>query len=682
MRVEQSSIKSSSDPEALADFQVTLSEKPEQAASVVMVRASALKSAEDPAALSALSAAENANREAAASEITLRTSVMKNYEGARALADYYNMAEADPAFANTEMKMRVACASTENGSKALNTYYSEAVHHEEVAGGEITIRSKALGNSEGREQVALEYRFTSENPELASGSAHMRARTMELQDRREALATLMKKVSEDDELSALHMKSDLAASRTQRGRDALASEFHYASQLPEMMPARLKMLLNASQNPESTGALAELLTHSGEDGRLAESLVSFLHEASRNPDTKGDLYKFLQNVSTDREMSAGFITTLSGLSRTDGGQQKLLELLNGVRNDVNVGNAFMSIIQKGISHPGGAQAFEGFAERLKASGELREEFMRSIAHLSSVGQQKEQFRETMKQVFSNATSRDALLDVCNNAILSSKGKLYFDHFAESMGRNSEMRELFMQNIHQATSTARGQSRYLDLMKALNMEPTIIQESERQVRQAIALGSTGPALVRVDRPPVMIAPGAAVHEADEIAGAKQQQIASKAAAEKVDYRAATEKLMSSGLMLNVRRSIFGKSSASVEDVDEISFDPEKLSVKDSDEVYKESNIRLTRDCPDCGGKAFQRVDFCPDCLDEGKKSPMKAKVVYRKKGLSFMEDQDWVEFSSLALKALGNEKPRVTQLLERPLPEVKYREALALAKMYP
>jgi hypothetical protein len=222
-----------------------------------------------------------------------------------------------------------------------------------------------------------------------------------------------------------------------------------------------------------------------------------------------------------------------------------------------------------------------------------------------------------------------------------------------------------------------------MMKALNMEPTLIQQSEKIARQSITTGlSMAPLSGKaVQDGPVPISRVTAAPEVT--ASALHSKLMSVKEAAAADPRIVAEKAVSSGMAVRMRRDVFGRRTKGADEVEEVSFDPEKLVSNDPYEVYSDSNIRFTRECPHCGKKVYKRMDFCPDCIDDGREIVMRTKLSFRNRGQSFMAQEDWIEFSSTAIKVLIKEQQeQIAQFREftsRIIP--KYREILALVKMY-
>ncbi len=344
-------------------------------------------------------------------------------------------------------------------------------------------------------------------------------------------------------------------------------------------------------------------------------------------------------------------------------------------------STFFDILATTSRHEQGARVVESLMNGIRSSREVREDFVRTLTQAAAGEQSRQLLKPPLKEILSRPASRDAFFDIFNDAILSTKGQTYFRHFNGALEKDQELRALFMDGFKDSVSTTKGQSRFLDLMKAYNLEPTLLQEVEKQTRKSITTSaatpvSPAPDTAVIQRPPALLQE-ALVHNKASLLQQVNLHVRSEG-----DQKSMTEKAISSGLAVKLRNDVFGKLPSM--DVEKISFNAEKMPVRDPYEVYRESNVSLTRECANCGRKVYKRSEHCPDCKEKGRENSTKTRISYKRRGKSFMAPQDWVEFSSLAMEFLVKERlehiATIRDLTAR-IVAPKYKEILAIVKMY-
>jgi hypothetical protein len=611
--------------------------------------ATATKTPEGVKAFTEMSNNVSQNPQAAAAFTQTMASATKTPEGVKSVSEIVRNASRDPAASTVFMQTMARAAETPDGARAVTEICQNLSRDPQASANLMGAALEALKTPEGKR----------------------------------AYEQLSATASKDPALAAALLQTRASEAGTSEGSATLAREMSFLSESPKLQASFVESLGRAVERQAGQEAFAQLCIRSAESQPARESLMEMLNRAQKSPEAKESLYNLYGKVSQDSNLSSSMMALMSRVPGSEKGRTEMIAFLGSVRSDAKIRNSFLGMINSTLEHPKGAGTFSSFSNGMRSSQDAREDFVRTLTQMSAGGTAKEGLKTTLTKVFARESTRDAIFDIFNDSLLGSKGKTYFKHFTGNLEKDPELKSLFMDNFTKACSTARGQSRFLDMMKAFDMEPALIRQSEKMARQSINTGLSIPPIAAKmsSEGPLPLARAAAVNESPDAALRSKLMSVKEAAA--ADPRIVADRAISSGMAVRMRRDVFGKRSKGSDEVEEVSFDPEKISSNDPYEVFADSNIRFTRECPHCGNKIYKRMDYCPDCMDEGREVVMRTRVTFKNRGQSFMAQEDWIEFSSTAVKVLIKEQQEQLALFREFTSKIipKYREILAVVKMY-
>ena len=683
IQLQKTSLQTPEGRKAVGDMLGSISGDPQLSAAYVQTLALATKTPEGLKALTEVSASVSRDPQASAAFTQTLASATKTPEGLKAFTEASANVSRDPQ-ASTSFTQSLALATkTPEGLKAFTEASANVSRDSQASTSFTQSLASATKTPEGLKAFTEASANVSRDPQASADVMKTIVKSLNTPEGKIAYEKINDRASKDPNMASALLQTRASAAKTYEGSIAVSMEMSFISEDTKLQGSFVQSLNSSLDKKAGQNAFTELFLRSSDTASARESLTAILNKAQKSPDTKESLYSLYNSVSHDPELSSSMMVFMSRVPGSEKGRIEMVSFLGSVRSDAKIRNSFLDTIQSSLTHPQGVSVFSAFSNGIRSSQDLREEFVRTLTQMSAGGTGKEALKATLAPVFSRESTRDALFDIFNDSLLGTKGKTYFKHFVGNLEKDPELKSLFIDNFIQASSTARGQSRFLDMMKALNMEPSLIQQSEKMVRQTISTGLSMPphgARPVMDGPVPMSRVSSKPERTDSVLHSKLMAVKEAAAA---DPRIVTEKAISSGIAVKMRRDVFGLKTKGADDIEEVSFDPEKLASNDPYEVYSDSNIRFTRECPHCGNRVFRRMEFCPDCMDNGREVVMRTRVTFRNRGQSFMAQEDWIEFSSTAIKVLIKERQEQIDMFREFTSRIipKYREILALVKIY-
>jgi len=673
-------------PEGLKAFteaSANVSRDSQASTSFTQSLASATKTPEGLKAFTEASANVSRDSQASTSFTQSLASATKTPEGLKAFTEASANVSRDPQASTSFMQSLALATKTPEGLKAFTEASANVSRDPQASTSFTQSLASATKTPEGLKAFTEASANVSRDPQASADVMKTIVKSLNTPEGKIAYEKINDRASKDPNMASALLQTRASAAKTYEGSIAVSMEMSFISEDTKLQGSFVQSLNSSLDKKAGQNAFTELFLRSSDTASARESLTAILNKAQKSPDTKESLYSLYNSVSHDPELSSSMMVFMSRVPGSEKGRIEMVSFLGSVRSDAKIRNSFLDTIQSSLTHPQGVSVFSAFSNGIRSSQDLREEFVRTLTQMSAGGTGKEALKATLAPVFSRESTRDALFDIFNDSLLGTKGKTYFKHFVGNLEKDPELKSLFIDNFIQASSTARGQSRFLDMMKALNMEPSLIQQSEKMVRQTISTGLSMPphgARPVMDGPVPMSRVSSKPERTDSVLHSKLMAVKEAAAA---DPRIVTEKAISSGIAVKMRRDVFGLKTKGADDIEEVSFDPEKLASNDPYEVYSDSNIRFTRECPHCGNRVFRRMEFCPDCMDNGREVVMRTRVTFRNRGQSFMAQEDWIEFSSTAIKVLIKERQEQIDMFREFTSRIipKYREILALVKIY-
>ncbi|MGV8118464.1 MAG: hypothetical protein AB2L14_01750 [Candidatus Xenobiia bacterium LiM19] len=616
-------------------------------------------------------------------EMQFRLAVAKMPEGRELLVQYGDLISRSPEAASMEMGMRVSAASTANGSEALKSYNREVALSPELSASEMQIRNALTGTPDAISVLREYMELVDSDSELSRTEMLIRRSSVRISSGRDALLRELESSGNDAELAGHLLKRKITSLASREGREAFLEEYHLALKSTHYSSYLMKIRAVALKTDEGRRAVRSELQQAARDPRYQAYLFRTLTNAMDSPDGAQAVSEFLVRASQSPAAGYETLNLLTSVLKSPQNQKHTLGLIKRISRSRNVSSAFLLFLSRSALHGQTQPLLGDFLSHVRSDEAMRETVLSMLISTMEYRHSQDIFDTLLSGPDQSPQSRAPLL---STLVSLSTGEGRLRSLAGALYRSERTRSSFFEFLRMQAQDRAGQKMVKQLGDVVKTDGSTTESFRASLRSAIRAAENRAGFetladlfgLDTEKPDYSAGekrkPGAAVRavkppSAAAITGATAQSLHAPgnviigdletAAGEETlpaEFRKTEYRLISSGLIVRFRRDVFGKAPKAIDEIDRIDFDPEKLTLKNPYEVFEESNIRFTRACPVCGFRVFRRMTNCPDCEQVERKVVMRAQVMIRTRGQSYMVAEDWVEFSSLALEYLARQAP--------------------------